>query len=46
MKAGVFPPTLNYMHPDPEIDLEVFGLPYRPGAAGLGHFASIRIHTP
>jgi len=18
MKAGVFPPTLNYMHPDPE----------------------------
>ncbi|MDZ7695706.1 MAG: SDR family oxidoreductase [Deltaproteobacteria bacterium] len=22
MKAGVFPPTLNYMHPDPEIDVE------------------------
>ena len=26
MKAGVFPPTLNYMHPDPEIDLERSGL--------------------
>jgi malonyl CoA-acyl carrier protein transacylase len=26
MKAGVFPPTLNYMHPDPEIDLEESGL--------------------
>ncbi len=26
MKAGVFPPTLNYMHPDPEIDLEGPGL--------------------
>ena len=26
MKAGVFPPTLNYMHPDPEIDLEGSGL--------------------
>ena len=26
MNAGVFPPTLNYMHPDPEIDLEGSGL--------------------
>ncbi len=26
MKAGVFPPTLNYMHPDPEIDLKGSGL--------------------
>ncbi|HME43876.1 MAG TPA: SDR family oxidoreductase [Syntrophorhabdales bacterium] len=26
MKAGIFPPTLNYMHPDPEIDLEGSGL--------------------
>src|SRR4030042_4095368 len=26
MKAGVFPPPLNYMHPDPEIDLEGSGL--------------------
>ena len=26
MKAGVFPPTLNYTHPDPEIDLEGSGL--------------------
>ena len=26
MKAGVFPPTLNYMHPDPEIGLEGSGL--------------------
>jgi malonyl CoA-acyl carrier protein transacylase len=26
MKAGVFPPTLNYVHPDPEIDLEGSGL--------------------
>ena len=26
MKAGVFPPTLNYLHPDPEIDLEGSGL--------------------
>ena len=26
MKAGVFPPTLNYRHPDPEIDLEGSGL--------------------
>jgi len=26
MKAGVFPPTINYMHPDPEIDLEGSGL--------------------
>ena len=26
MKAGVFPPTLNYAHPDPEIDLEGSGL--------------------
>ncbi|MFZ3137987.1 MAG: SDR family oxidoreductase [Thermodesulfovibrionales bacterium] len=26
MKAGVFPPTLNYMHPDPEIALEGSGL--------------------
>ena len=26
MKAGVFPPTLNYKHPDPEIDLEGSGL--------------------
>jgi malonyl CoA-acyl carrier protein transacylase len=26
MKAEVFPPTLNYMHPDPEIDLEGSGL--------------------
>jgi malonyl CoA-acyl carrier protein transacylase len=25
MKAGVFPPTLNYRHPDPEIDLEGSG---------------------
>jgi malonyl CoA-acyl carrier protein transacylase len=25
MKAGVFPPTLNYMHPDPEIELEGSG---------------------
>lgn len=25
MKAGVFPPTLNYRHPDPEIDLERSG---------------------
>ncbi|MGD0827670.1 MAG: SDR family oxidoreductase [Desulfobaccales bacterium] len=22
MQAGIFPPTLNYLHPDPEIDLE------------------------
>ena len=26
MKAGVFPPTLNYVHPDPEISLEGSGL--------------------
>jgi malonyl CoA-acyl carrier protein transacylase len=26
MKAGVFPPTLNYRHPDPEIDLAGSGL--------------------
>ena len=26
MKAGVFPPTLNYKHPDPEIALEGSGL--------------------
>ncbi|MDW7772705.1 MAG: SDR family NAD(P)-dependent oxidoreductase [Desulfobulbaceae bacterium] len=26
MKAGVFPPTLNYNHPDPEIGLEGSGL--------------------
>ena len=26
MKAGVFPPTLNYTHPDPEIGLERSGL--------------------
>jgi len=26
MKAGVFPPTLNYIHPDPELDLEGSGL--------------------
>ena len=26
MKEGVFPPTLNYIHPDPEIDLEGSGL--------------------
>ncbi len=26
MKAGVFPPTLNYKHPDPEIDLKGSGL--------------------
>ncbi len=26
MKAGVLPPTLNYKHPDPEIDLERSGL--------------------
>jgi malonyl CoA-acyl carrier protein transacylase len=26
MKAGVFPPTLNYKHPDPEIDIEGSGL--------------------
>ncbi len=25
MKAGVFPPTLNYRNPDPAIDLERFG---------------------
>jgi malonyl CoA-acyl carrier protein transacylase len=26
MKAGIFPPTLNYRHPDPEINLEKTGL--------------------
>jgi malonyl CoA-acyl carrier protein transacylase len=26
MKAGIFPPTLNYRHPDPEINLEKSGL--------------------
>ena len=26
MKAGVFPPTLNYLHPDPEIGLDGSGL--------------------
>ena len=26
MQAGVLPPTLNYLHPDPEIDLERSGL--------------------
>ena len=26
MKAGVFPPTLNYRHPDPAIDLKGSGL--------------------
>ena len=26
MKAGVFPPTLNYINPDPEIDLQGSGL--------------------
>jgi malonyl CoA-acyl carrier protein transacylase len=30
MKEGVFPPTLNYMHPDPEIDLEGSGLVIAP----------------
>src|SRR4030065_693062 len=31
MKAGIFPPTLNYMHPDPEIDMEGSGLLIAPG---------------
>jgi malonyl CoA-acyl carrier protein transacylase len=26
MKAGIFPPTLNYRHPDPQINLEKSGL--------------------
>ncbi|MBI5103066.1 MAG: SDR family NAD(P)-dependent oxidoreductase [Nitrospirae bacterium] len=26
MKAGIFPPTLNYQHPDPEISLDGSGL--------------------
>ncbi|HSL60372.1 MAG TPA: beta-ketoacyl synthase N-terminal-like domain-containing protein, partial [Desulfotignum sp.] len=26
MKSGIFPPTLNYRHPDPEINLEKSGL--------------------
>jgi acyl transferase domain-containing protein len=30
MKAGVFPPTLNYRHPDPEIDLEGSGFRISP----------------
>jgi malonyl CoA-acyl carrier protein transacylase len=30
MKAGVFPPTLNYMYPDPEIDLERSGFLINP----------------
>ena len=30
MKAGVFPPTLNYRHPDPEIDLEGSGFRVAP----------------
>jgi malonyl CoA-acyl carrier protein transacylase len=30
MKAGVFPPTLNYRHPDPEIDLEGSGFRIAP----------------
>ncbi|MGE5851255.1 MAG: beta-ketoacyl synthase N-terminal-like domain-containing protein, partial [Candidatus Methylomirabilota bacterium] len=30
MKAGVFPPTLNFMHPDPEIDLNGSGLHIAP----------------
>ena len=31
MKAGVFPPTLNYCQPDPEIDLAGSGLFIAPG---------------
>ena len=30
MKAGVYPPTLNYRHPDPEIDLEGSGFRISP----------------
>jgi malonyl CoA-acyl carrier protein transacylase len=30
MQAGVFPPTLNYRHPDPEIDLEGSGFRVSP----------------
>jgi len=30
MKDGVFPPTLNYRHPDPEIDLEGSGFRISP----------------
>jgi 3-oxoacyl-(acyl-carrier-protein) synthase/NAD(P)H-dependent flavin oxidoreductase YrpB (nitropropane dioxygenase family) len=30
MKAGLFPPTLNYSHPDPEIDLEGAGFRIAP----------------
>ena len=34
MKAGVFPPTLNYKHPDPEIGLEGSGLLIAPEPLG------------
>ncbi len=47
MQAGVFPPTLNYLHPDPEIDLERSGLIIAPepltwegGPAGPAGFRS------
>jgi len=33
--GGLFPPTLNFKHPDPEIALNGSGLRIRPGAAGL-----------
>jgi len=32
MQAGIFPPTLNYLHPDPEIDLERSGFIIAPEA--------------
>ena len=31
MNAGIFPPTLNYNHPDPEINLEGSGFMVTPG---------------
>ena len=31
MKEGIFPPTINYIHPDPEIDLKGSGLLIAPG---------------
>jgi len=34
MEAGVFPPTLNYVHPDPEIGLEGSGLFVAPEPQG------------
>ena len=49
MKAGVFLPTLNYMHPDPEIDLEGSGLLIAPesliGRAGTASRERLQVNA-